>query len=72
MNRSDLQHQIDSRRKWIDSLREGLPYADGMAATQDRDRIRAYETEIKALEAKIAALPQEVSDVQDSSQMPLL
>lgn len=57
MNRSDLQHQIDSRRKWINTLREDLQYADGMAATQDRDRIRAYELEIKALEAKIAALP---------------
>ena len=53
MSADDLRHQIEARRRWIASLQEYLPYADGLAYSQDKQRIRQYETEIVNLERKL-------------------
>lgn len=56
MARDDIIHQIQARRHWIESLQEGLKYADGLAYSQDKQRIQTYESEIQALERKLKEL----------------
>lgn len=44
-----LKEAIQSRRTWIDNIRDKMPYADHGAYGQDRDRINQYESEIRVL-----------------------
>lgn len=53
MNIKDLQHQIESREKWIKGLRDSLPYADSsQARMQDEKKIRGLQQEITDLKRK--------------------
>lgn len=53
MNIKDLQHQIDSREKWIKSLQDSMPYADSsQARMQDEKKIYDLRQEIADLKRK--------------------
>lgn len=50
---ADLQHKIDCRYSWIKTIEERLPYADGAAYHQDKNRMSVYWQEIKNLEREL-------------------
>jgi hypothetical protein len=64
VNRAEIIERIRCLGQSIQRIeREELPYADGLAYTQDKDRIRNLQREITALQ-------KELDDDQNNLQMP--
>lgn len=53
MTADELRHQISTRLHWIDSLENEQHTADGLAYSQNVNRIQTYRQEIRDLERKL-------------------
>ena len=53
LTNSEISDEISARLSWIERLRQGLPYADHGAYSQDLNTISGYYEEIAALNGKL-------------------